>query len=395
VSYAIGVITFVVALLLSVMLHEAGHFATAKAFGMKASKFFVGFGPTLWSFRRGETEYGVKAIPAGGFVKIEGMTALEELDAADEDRAFYKQPALQRTIVLAAGSFVHFVLAIGILFAVIASTGTDPVHVRATTQIQVVEKCVPRNPNAAACTSKDPVAPASGVIKAGDKVVAVNGTGVSTYDEMAAKLRAKPGTVVRVTVLRAGQLKTFGLKTVPVEQNGQLVGKIGISPRIENIPVSVAGAVPKTFTTLGFFAKSTVSALGGLPGEISGIVQGKPRNPQGAASVVDVARVSGQIAQAKASVGARIAQLMLLVAELNFFVGIFNLLPLLPLDGGHIGILGFEKARGWLYRLIGRRDPGRVDIMKVLPLTYAVVAVFVGLSVILLYAGIFDPIKLQ
>jgi membrane-associated protease RseP (regulator of RpoE activity) len=362
---------------------------------MKASKFFVGFGPTLWSFRRGETEYGVKAIPAGGFVKIEGMTALEELDAADEDRAFYKQPALQRTIVLAAGSFVHFVLAIGILFAVIASTGTDPVHVRATTQIQVVEKCVPRNPNAAACTSKDPVAPASGVIKAGDKVVAVNGTGVSTYDEMAAKLRAKPGTVVRVTVLRAGQLKTFGLKTVPVEQNGQLVGKIGISPRIENIPVSVAGAVPKTFTTLGFFAKSTVSALGGLPGEISGIVQGKPRNPQGAASVVDVARVSGQIAQAKASVGARIAQLMLLVAELNFFVGIFNLLPLLPLDGGHIGILGFEKARGWLYRLIGRRDPGRVDIMKVLPLTYAVVAVFVGLSVILLYAGILDPIKLQ
>jgi membrane-associated protease RseP (regulator of RpoE activity) len=395
VSYAIGVMTFVVALLLSVMLHEAGHFATAKAFGMKASRFFVGFGPTLWSVRRGETEYGVKAIPAGGFVKIEGMTALEELEPGDEDRAFYKQPALQRTIVLAAGSVVHFVLAIGILFAVIAGTGFDPVHVRPSTQIQVVEKCVPRNPDATACTSTDPAAPAFGVIKAGDRVVAVNGDAVSTYNQMAAKLRARPGTVVRVTVLRHGQRRTFGLKTVPVEQNGHLVGKIGISPRIENIPVSVAGAVPKTFTTLGFFTKSTVSALGSLPSEISGIVQGKPRNPEGAASVVDVARVSGQIAEAHATVGNRIAQLMLLVAELNFFVGIFNLLPLLPLDGGHIGILGFEKARAALYRLIGRRDPGRVDIMKVLPLTYAVVAVFVGLSVILLYAGIFNPIKLQ
>jgi membrane-associated protease RseP (regulator of RpoE activity) len=395
VSYAIGVITFVVALLLSVMLHEAGHFATAKAFRMKASRFFVGFGPTLWSTHRGETEYGIKAIPAGGFVKIEGMTALEELEPGDEDRAFYKQPALQRTIVLAAGSAVHFLLAIGILFAVIAATGVDPVHVRPSTQIQIVEKCVPRDPNATACTKADPAAPAFGVIKAGDRVVAVNGAAVSTYDQMAAKLRARPGTVVRVTVLRHGQRLTFPLKTVPVEQGGQLVGKIGISPRIENIPVSVAGAVPKTFTTLGFFTKSTVSALGSLPSEISGIVQGKPRDPEGAASVVDVARVSGQIAEAHASVGDRVAQLMLLVAELNFFVGIFNLLPLLPLDGGHIGILVFEKLRGAVYRLVGRRDPGRVDIMKVLPLTYAVVAVFVGLSVILLYAGIFNPIKLQ
>jgi membrane-associated protease RseP (regulator of RpoE activity) len=395
VSYAIGVITFVVALLLSVMLHEAGHFATAKAFGMKASRFFVGFGPTLWSTKRGETEYGIKAIPAGGFVKIEGMTALEELEPGDEDRAFYKQPALQRTIVLAAGSVVHFILAIGILFAVIAATGSDPVHVRPSTTIDAVEKCVPRNPNATACAATDPAAPAHGVLRAGDKVVAVNGTAVSTYNQMAAKLRAAPGTVVHVTVLRDGKQLTFGLKTVPVEQDGKLVGKIGISPEIENIPVSVAGAVPKTFTTLGYFAKSTVTALGGLPHEISGIVEGKPRNPEGAASVVDVARVSGQIAEAKASVGARVAQLMLLVAELNFFVGIFNLLPLLPLDGGHIGILAFEKVRGAAYRLFGRRDPGRVDIMKVLPLTYAVVAVFVGLSLILLYAGITDPIKLQ
>jgi membrane-associated protease RseP (regulator of RpoE activity) len=323
------------------------------------------------------------------------MTALEELEPGDEDRAFYKQPALQRTIVLAAGSIVHFVLAIGILFIVIAATGTDPVHVRESTQIQAVEKCVPRDPNAVACSPTDPVAPAYRVLRAGDRVVAVDGTAVSTYTQMAAQLRAKPGVVVNVTVLRDGKRLTFGLKTVPVTEDGTVVGKIGIAPLIENIPVSVAGAVPKTFTTLGYFARSTVTALGGLPSEVAGIVEGKPRNPEGAASVVDVARVSGQIAEAKASVGDRVAQLMLLVAELNFFVGIFNLLPLLPLDGGHIGILGFEKVRGGLYRLVGRRDPGRVDIMKVLPLTYAVVAVFIGLSLILLYAGITDPIRLQ
>jgi membrane-associated protease RseP (regulator of RpoE activity) len=124
-------------------------------------------------------------------------------------------------------------------------------------------------------------------------------------------------------------------------------------------------------------------------------VEGKPRNPQGAASVVDVARVSGQISSSGATTGQIVASLLLIIAELNLFVGIFNLLPLLPLDGGHVGILVFEQVRTRAYRVIGRRDPGRVDIMKILPLTYAVVAAFVGLSLILLYAGIREPIVLQ
>ena len=141
--------------------------------------------------------------------------------------------------------------------------------------------------------------------------------------------------------------------------------------------------------------KSTGSAIGGLPREVAGIIQGKPRDANGAASVVDVARVSGQISSSGASTRQIVSSLLLLIAELNLFVGIFNLLPLLPLDGGHVAILGFEETRSRLARLFGRRDPGRVDIMKVLPLTYAVVAVFVALSVILLYAGIANPIRLQ
>jgi membrane-associated protease RseP (regulator of RpoE activity) len=395
VSYAIGVIAFSLALILSVMLHEAGHFATAKAFGMKASRFFVGFGPTLWSFTRGETEYGIKAIPAGGFVKIEGMTSLEEMAPGDEDRAFWRQPAGQRTVVLCAGSFVHFVIAIFLVFGIIVATHSDPINGGPTTTIGQVEKCVPLNPNATACTAKDPAAPALGKLHAGDKVVSIDGTPVATYDQMAAKLRANPGTSHVLTVLRDGRTQTIALTTIGVRQGGKEVGKVGIAPDFEANHVSFAGSFGKTFTTLGVFVTSTGGAIGGLPHEVAGIVEGKPRNPQGAASVVDVARVSGQISSSGASTGTIVASLLLIIAELNLFVGLFNLLPLLPLDGGHVGILLFEQVRSKVYRVVGRRDPGRVDIMKVLPLTYAVVAAFIGLSLILLYAGIANPIRLQ
>src|SRR5437763_5078903 len=142
VSYTLGVLFFVIALLVSVMLHEAGHFLTARSFGMKASRFFVGFGPTLWSTRRGETEYGVKAIPAGGFVKIVGMTSLEEIEPGDENRAFYRQPAPQRLVVLSAGSVVHFIIAIFLLFVVLAMTG-DILKADPTLKISSVSSCVP------------------------------------------------------------------------------------------------------------------------------------------------------------------------------------------------------------------------------------------------------------
>jgi membrane-associated protease RseP (regulator of RpoE activity) len=159
--------------------------------------------------------------------------------------------------------------------------------------------------------------------------------------------------------------------------------------------VSVTGAFGRTFTVLGDLLSSTGKAISGLPHEVAGILENKPRNPNGAASVVDVARVSGQIASSGAGVGDIAASLLFLLAEINLFVGIFNLLPLLPLDGGHIAIIAYEKGRSAVARVTGRPDPGRVDIMKVLPVTYAVFAVFVGLSLILLYAGITNPIRLQ
>jgi membrane-associated protease RseP (regulator of RpoE activity) len=394
VSYAIGVVAFSLALLLSVMLHEAGHFATAKHYGMKASRFFVGFGPTLWSFRRGETEYGVKAIPAGGFVKIEGMTALEELSPEDEPRAFYRQPAGQRTVVLIAGSVVHFIIAIVLVFGILAATGKDPIRTSGIS-IANVSKCV-SNSLSGICHPGDPVAPALGKLRTGDVMLSVNGIPVnSTGSNFIATLRRSPGTPVTIAFLRDGARHVVTVTPKPVTIGHQVIGRIGVQDQLEPQHVSVAGAVPRTFTLLGSFIKSTGSAIGGLPHEIAGIVEGKPRDANGAASVVDVARVSGQISSSGASTGDIVASLLLLIAELNLFVGIFNLLPLLPLDGGHVAIIGFEQVRSRVYRLIGRRDPGRVDIMKVLPLTYAVVAAFVGLSLILLYAGVANPIRLQ
>jgi membrane-associated protease RseP (regulator of RpoE activity) len=394
VSYAIGVIAFTVALLLSVMLHEAGHFATAKYFGMKASRFFVGFGPTLWSFTRGETEYGVKAIPAGGFVKIDGMTALEELSPEDEDRAFYKQPAGKRTIVLVAGSFVHFLIAILLVFGILAATGEDPIRTDGI-EVAAVSKCVTTNVQGI-CKPGDPVAPALGKLKVGDVLLSINGKPVdSTGENFVKTLRASASVPVTITLLRDGVRQTVTVTPHPLTFGHKVEGRVGVSTGIHPAHVSVLGAIPRTFTTLGSFVKSTGGAIGGLPHEIAGIVKGDPRDPNGAASVVDVARVSGQISSSGATTGEKIAALLLILAELNLFVGIFNLLPLLPLDGGHVAILAFEEARTRVYRVIGRRDPGRVDIMKVLPLTYAVVAAFVGLSLILLYAGIANPIRLQ
>jgi membrane-associated protease RseP (regulator of RpoE activity) len=395
VSYALGVIAFSAGLLLSVMLHEAGHFTTAKAYGMKASRFFVGFGPTLWSFRRGETEYGVKALPFGGFVKIDGMTALEEIAPEDEARAFYRQPAGKRTVVLCAGSFMHFVIAILLVFGIIAATHADPLHSNPTTTIDQVEACIPANVNAESCAATDPRAPAYGKLRAGDQVTSINGEQVKTYNQLVQDLRSKPGQQVSVSVLRDGRPLTVTMTPLAVKQGTRTIGKIGIAPRVVGTPVGFGASFGKTFTTLGKFVTSTGSAVAGLPHEVHQILTGKQRGDQSAASVVDVARVSGQISSSGASVGEIVASLLLILAELNLFIGIFNLLPLLPLDGGHVAILAFEEARTRVYKVFGRRDPGRVDIMKVLPLTYAVVAAFVGLSLILLYAGITNPIRLQ
>jgi membrane-associated protease RseP (regulator of RpoE activity) len=391
----VGIVAFVLVLLASVMIHEAGHFATARAFGMKATEFFVGFGPTLWSRRRGETEYGVKAIPAGGFVKIVGMTDLEEIDPADEPRAFYRQPAWQRAIVLAAGSFMHFVIAFVLLVIVFAALGTPTT----TTTVARVAPCVPTDNTTASCAADDPDSPALAAgLQPGDTVVAYDGQRIDDWQQLQEAIRASAGRDVAVVVNRAGQQQTLTLTPVVRERDGEQVGVVGLTPQIgaeRQGPVEALGA---SAAQVGNLTVATFRGLAAIPAAIPALLNSTfgtaERSVEGLVGPVGIARISGEVVEGEAPLALRIASFLGIMAGINVFIGIFNLLPLLPLDGGHLAVLGFERARAGIYRLLGRPDPGRVDLNRLLPAAYLVIALFIGLSVLLLVADVLNPVTL-
>jgi membrane-associated protease RseP (regulator of RpoE activity) len=401
VNNVIGIVAFAVALLVSVMLHEAGHFVTAKRFGMKASRFFVGFGPTLWSFRRGETEYGVKAIPAGGFVRIEGMTPLEEVSPEDEPRAFYKQPAPQRAVVLVAGSVMHFLIAIVLVYAVLMAVGTQRLAERT---VGTVSSCVPK---LATGTCQQPGAQPSPAAKAGlrpgDEVVSVDGAPVRTWADFTALVRNHGAGTITLVVQRDGRQLTLRPSLVEVRRDrvkggsgNDLVGAIGLSQGVETVHHGPVAAIPKTFSILGSGVTGTYDALVHRLGNVGNLFSAN-RDVNGPVGVVGAARVGGEVLSAdNASEAQRIGSFLLLIAGVNLAIGIFNLLPLLPLDGGHLAVLGFEQARFGVRRARGYRGPlQRVNMLKLLPATYAVGAFLVVLSVLILSADIVNPIRLN
>lgn len=392
-----GVVLLIVALFVSIMLHEAGHLLTAKKFGMKASQYFLGFGPTLWSFRRGETEYGVKAIPAGGFVKIVGMTPLEEIDPADEPRAFYRQPARQRAVVLAAGSTMHFVLAAVLLLVVFMGIGLPALATSAT--IGSVSACVPSTASGP-CRPGDPVAPAKAAgLRPGDRVLSIDGRSVDGWDEFSQALRRHGAGPVTLVVDRDGQRLTLRPTLVAAERplpNGgkATVGVLGVTPSVQTERLGPVAAVKETGQWFVSSVGLTFKALGAIPAAVPQLLDpNATRDPASSpASVVGVARVSGQAFATEQDLAQRLGAFLVLVAGLNLFVGIFNLLPLLPLDGGHLAVLGFESARSGIARVLRRPDPGPVDLAKLIPLAYLVVMLFIGLTVLLVYADIVNPI---
>jgi membrane-associated protease RseP (regulator of RpoE activity) len=394
---AVGIVVAALALLASIMLHEAGHFLTAKRFGMKATRFFLGFGPTVWSTHRGETEYGVKALPAGGFVKIVGMTPLEDIAPGDEDRAFYRQPAGQRAVVLSSGSIIHILLAILLTYLALVFTG-DFTSDRVTVGVAKVPTCVILDPNRTQCQPGDPKSPSVGVLHAGDRVLSINGRSVHAGDTLRNALHL--GVPTHLVVLRNGARVPVTLTPVGVQQTKSgrttTVPRLGIYLSEAPDPPSVGpvAAVPRTFSAMGQFLVGTVKGLARIPHTLATVLSGKQRNANDVGTVVQATRISGQIAGAQdVPLRVRIGDVIVLIASLNFFIGIFNMLPLLPLDGGHVAILVFEQVRSRLARALGRRDPGRVDLNKVMPVTYAVFIALVGMSVILLYADIFRPIN--
>jgi membrane-associated protease RseP (regulator of RpoE activity) len=397
-----GILAFVVALLVSVMIHEAGHFVTARRFGMKATHFFVGFGPTLWSTKRGETEYGVKAIPAGGFVKIVGMTPLEEIPPGDEDRAFYKQPAGKRTIVLAAGSFMHFVIAI-VLIA-ISSFALGKV-VEQPPALASTSACVASDADAT-CDSAGAVpgpAKAAG-IEPGDVVVAIAGKPVEDADAFVKVVRRSAGVPLQLTVRRDGTDRQVTVTPATVtrpslDKKGvtEQVGAIGVTVqhRFDTERLGAVAAFKDTGHSMGLIVKGIGVTLTQKLGTITKLY-GDDRDPQGFIGVFGAGRISGEVLASQETGSVKLLAFLGLVAGLNFFVGVFNLLPLLPLDGGHIAILLFEQGRDRIRRMLGYRGAlQRVDLNKLMPVTYAVVLAFVGLTVWILGADIVNPVTFQ
>ncbi len=404
----LGVVAFVVALLVSVVLHEAGHFLTARRYGMKATQFFVGFGPTLWSRQKGETEYGIKAIPAGGFVKIVGMTPLEEVDPEDEERAFYRQGAGKKAIVLAAGSTMHFIIAVTLVFGTVFALGSyeeeAPVVTAPASTLPVSVEVVDGQPVASPETV---AAPAQGVLQRDDRVLSVAGNPTSTWQEVVAEVRDRAGEPVPLVIERAGEQLEVSITPVEVTRpaigaDGELVagqtetvGAVGVGQSVPFRRTGPVEAVGESVDTVGLIITGTYTAITEKLGTITGIY-GPDRDAEGLVGVVGAARVSGEVlAIDEVPFAQRAAGFLLLIAGLNFFVGVFNLLPLLPLDGGHLAVLGYENARDRLRRLRGYRgDFQRVDFNKLMPLTYAVVLLFVGLTLFIMGADIVNPIRL-
>ena len=415
-SFWLGVTIFALGILVSVCLHEAGHLLTAKAFGMKATQYFAGFGPTVFSFRRGETEYGLKAIPAGGFVKIVGMTPLEDVPEADRDRAFWRFPLWQRTVVLVAGSATHFLLAVVVFYIAAVTTGLpnpaaqsfDPL--RADPVVGEVTACVvpgydlAKDGGLRACREGDPAGPAQAAgLRRGDRVLAVDGAKVTTYGALVEAIRDTPPGPVEITYERDGVERSATAQLVATQRppvgnpQGELrtVSAIGLAvatPRIE-LHYGAAAAAPASVWYLGQSVRLTFEAIGAFPSKIPKLLDaigGQERDPETPISVVGASRVGGEAVE----LGLPIVFLALL-GGLNVFVGVFNLFPLLPLDGGHVAVAWFERVRSWLAARRGRPDPGRVDYNKLMPVTYVVILLFGGLTLLTLTADIVNPITLQ
>lgn len=367
----LGVFMFIAFLLLAIGLHEAGHFATAKAFGIKVDKFFIGFGPKLWSTKRGETEYGIAVLPFGGYVKIAGMNPLEEVAPEDRPRAFKSKPAWQRAIVLAAGSITHFIVALIILGAILAIAG-QPDPDKPTLVVAGV--------GAAEGVEAAPAERAG--IRPGDRVVEIEGVQVRTWDELVNAVRARPNQTVRILVERDGRRLDKSVTLGSRQRDGQTIGFLGVSSEFAKIDYSPPEAISEAAKQVGVGMKDSLLAFKRIfspatLGRLFRVAAGEEqRNIDDPTSVVGIGKISGDAAKRGDFIS-----LFLVVAGFNIFIGVANLLPLPPLDGGHLAVLGLEK--------ITRRE---IDMRRLLPITAMVLAVFGSLFVLLLYLDIVKPL---
>jgi membrane-associated protease RseP (regulator of RpoE activity) len=414
--YWLGVAAFALAILISVSLHELGHMITAKRFGMKVTKYFVGFGPTIFSVQRGETEYGLKAIPLGGFCKIVGMTPQDDdVEEQDQPRAMWRFPVWKRTVVMSAGSITLFLLAIvATWFAAVfvglpnpaipttaAEQRTAPAMIQVGTCVQLV---VSESQQCTAGVGTDKAGPAAAAgLKDGDVITKVGATPIASYGQLTDAIRAskpaptvfeytrdgKPGktTVDLLSAQRAPLDNPTGpVATVAVAGIGWTTDQPGL---VTYGPVEAVKATGQFSWTL---VEGTFTALKGIPDKVPALwrsITGAQRDPNTPISVVGASRLGGE------AIAAGVPQVFLMIfISLNVFIGIFNLLPLLPVDGGHIAIAWYERARSWIYARLKKPDPGRVDYYKLMPLTYAVILIGGAFTLLTITADVVNPITI-
>ena len=375
----LGILAFAIALLLSVMVHEFGHYITAKRFDMKVTEFFLGFGKRIWSFTRGETEFGIKAIPAGGYCRIEGMTPRDEMPAGEESRAFFGATTSRKLIVLGAGSFAHFVIGFLLIFSIFFGVGVN-------TLLSDVSKV---SPNSAA---------AAAGFQAGDKIIAIDGKEVTNWYQDSRAIATSQGKELTFTVLRdGGEISITAAPTYLEAEKRYVLGvvtKIGTQRETFFTSISESGRATAVLT------RESIKSLIALPTKVPQLIRqtfgDEKRDPNGLVGVVGAARVSGDaVSSNKLNNTERFGTFLLLVASLNIFVGLFNLLPLLPLDGGHMAVAIADEIRALFARLRGKPRPAGIDVNVLTPITMTVFAVLAVLTAILLIADIFNPVSLN
>jgi membrane-associated protease RseP (regulator of RpoE activity) len=425
-------VLFTVGIAVSIGLHEVGHLVPGKLYNVKITQYFVGFGRTVWSRRRGETEYGVKAIPLGGYVKLVGMlppaphqdpekvrtsntgifaqlvsdarsAEYEHVSPEDHDRLFYRLPWWKRVVIMGSGVTINLVIAFGLFAIVFMGYGTN----EPTTTVSSVSKCVKLvrvDHPAGSCTESDRVTPAlQAGLKPGDRIVAFNGTAITSYDQLQRLIRANDAGQAAIEVERAGESLTLhtntavnGLPSFDDPQKTVDGGFLGIRPTLH-----------RERQDLGYVTSSmadgtweTLKSIGAMPNKVYHVTRAalglEERAANSPMSVVGAGRVAGEFASNDSnSLANRFFSVLLLLAGLNLFLGLVNLVPLPPFDGAGIATTLYEAVRRGLARVFGRPDPGAVDAAKLLPVTYVVASLLLLMTAILVYADIVVPVDIS
>jgi membrane-associated protease RseP (regulator of RpoE activity) len=434
VIYLAGAVVFFAMIMTSVALHELGHLIPGKIFDVKTTQYMVGFGRTLWSRKRGETEYGIKAVPLGGYCRFVGMyppdpgsgrlrsvrtgvfqsiadsareAEWEDIKPEDDGRLFYQKKTWQKLIIMIGGPLTNIILAFLILLGVSMTYGMA----QTTLRIDRVNECIipitrqtSENPADRTCREGDPVAPAHRAgMKQGDLIKSFNGQPVKDWEHLSELIRANLDSEARITVQRGNQSKQLepvhtvitGVPSLTDPSRTVQAGFLGVAPE----QVLVNGGPIMVLGQMGDMTVQSFHAIIRFPVKVynvaADLVTGQPRDVNGPMSIVGASRIAGEVASTELiDVPTKAAQMFLLLGSVNLFLGLFNFVPLLPLDGGHIVGAIYEGLRRWLAKAFGRPDPGHADTAKMLPVAYLVGGVIAVSGLVLILADLIDPITL-